>query len=176
MKHLLGKATLGAETVPGSSTGTQQSNAPAPSTPTAATIGNADPAAPCPGSVVLRGAKALFDSDMGEAFIRDCARYIEGLLSDSELKFKHELSDQDWEGLARNAGCCVQFEQSTNAALLPAKLPENRRCGIMSGPLQCSTKFSQTTLFRRTHGSQLRRSCARLLAASPMSLCHDTKY
>jgi hypothetical protein len=56
------------------------------------------------GSVILRGVRVQLDSDVGEAFIRDCARHIEGLLSDSELKFKHELSDQDWEGLARNAG------------------------------------------------------------------------
>jgi len=53
-------------------------------------------------SVVLRGIAVALDSDVGEAFIIDCARNIEGLISDHEIKAKYELSDEDWDRLADN--------------------------------------------------------------------------
>jgi hypothetical protein len=54
------------------------------------------------GSVVLRGLTVALDSQVGEAFISDCARYTEGLLPDSEIKGKWVLSHQDWVLLAGN--------------------------------------------------------------------------
>lgn len=51
----------------------------------------------------LRGVTVALDTDVGQAFIVDCARNIEGLLSDVEIKTKYELSDEDWERLASNA-------------------------------------------------------------------------
>ena len=40
------------------------------------------------GSVVLRGVSVSLDTEIGRAFIADCVRHIEGLLSDSEIKTK----------------------------------------------------------------------------------------
>jgi hypothetical protein len=54
------------------------------------------------GSVILRGVNTALDSDVGEAFIADCARHMEGLMSDLEIKTKYELSDEDWQQLASN--------------------------------------------------------------------------
>src|SRR5205823_4419486 len=54
------------------------------------------------GSVILRGVTVALDSDVGEAFVIDCARNTEGLIPDGEIKTKYELSDQDWERLAGN--------------------------------------------------------------------------
>lgn len=54
------------------------------------------------GGVVLRGTTVVLDSDLGDAFVIDCARNIEGLISDLEIKAKYELSDQDWDQLAAN--------------------------------------------------------------------------
>jgi hypothetical protein len=65
-----------------------------------------DAAEPSPlsdGSVCLRGVTVSLASDVGEAFIADCARNVEGLLCDVEIKTKYELSDEDWERLASNA-------------------------------------------------------------------------
>lgn len=54
------------------------------------------------GSVVLRGVTVALDSDVGQVFVADCTRNVEGLLPDSEIKNKYELSHQDWEQLASN--------------------------------------------------------------------------
>jgi hypothetical protein len=54
------------------------------------------------GSVRLRGLMVALDTVVGAAFIADCARHTEGLLSDDEIKDKWTLSDEDWAGLAAN--------------------------------------------------------------------------
>jgi hypothetical protein len=54
-------------------------------------------------SVVLRGLPVVLTSDVGKAFVADCARNTEGLLSDAEVKDKWGLIDEDWAGLAGNA-------------------------------------------------------------------------
>ena len=54
------------------------------------------------GTVVLRGRPVSLDSDVGMEFTKHCARNVEGLLPESELRAKYELSDDDWAGLAKN--------------------------------------------------------------------------
>ena len=55
------------------------------------------------GSVVLRGITVVLDTDVGQAFVVDCARHTESLVSDSDIKSKWALTDKDWERLADNA-------------------------------------------------------------------------
>jgi hypothetical protein len=54
------------------------------------------------GRVCLRGLNVSLDTEIGQQFIADCARNTEGLLSDSEVKGKWALSDEDWLRLAAN--------------------------------------------------------------------------
>jgi hypothetical protein len=54
------------------------------------------------GSVVLRGTEISLDSDVGNGFIVDCSRYLEGLLTEDQIKAKYKLTDTDWAGLAEN--------------------------------------------------------------------------
>jgi hypothetical protein len=54
------------------------------------------------GSVVLRGLTVALDTDVGQAFITDCARNTEGLLPDDEIREKYGLSARAWERLASN--------------------------------------------------------------------------
>jgi hypothetical protein len=54
------------------------------------------------GSVVLRGITVALDTDVGQAFVVDCARNTEGLLPDAEIKQKYDLSDRAWGQLADN--------------------------------------------------------------------------
>lgn len=54
------------------------------------------------GNVVLRGVTVALDTEVGQQFIVDCARNIEGQMPDSEVKTKYELSDADWKRLADN--------------------------------------------------------------------------
>jgi hypothetical protein len=55
------------------------------------------------GSVVLRGVVISLNTEIGQAFIADCARFVEGLLRDHEIQQKWGLTQGDWEGLAQNA-------------------------------------------------------------------------
>jgi hypothetical protein len=55
------------------------------------------------GTVVLRGVTVALDSEVGAAFIIDCARNTEGLMSDSDIRDKWTLTDEAWERLADNA-------------------------------------------------------------------------
>jgi hypothetical protein len=53
-------------------------------------------------NIVLRSVRVRLDTELGRAFVEDCARHIEGLLSDSDIKIKWYLSDESWAGLATN--------------------------------------------------------------------------
>jgi hypothetical protein len=55
------------------------------------------------GAVTLRGEAVDLQSDAGVDFILDCARNVEGMISDAEIKSKWQLSDQEWASLANNA-------------------------------------------------------------------------
>jgi hypothetical protein len=57
---------------------------------------------PSGGSVVLRGIKIEVDSDIGHAFVTDCVRFIEGLVSEEQLRKKYQLDDAGWQQLAVN--------------------------------------------------------------------------
>jgi hypothetical protein len=96
------------------------------------TAGNAgvvvDAATEAGGTVVLRGVTVGLDTDVGQAFIADCARHLENLSSDAEIKDKWGLSDEDWARLA------------TNTPLLSAiRLERERR--IFSG--ECAREAAQ---------------------------------
>jgi hypothetical protein len=57
---------------------------------------------PSGGSVVLRGVDVDLDSDIGNAFTIDCARFVEGINTADQLKAKYRLSDDAWRQLAKN--------------------------------------------------------------------------
>ena len=54
------------------------------------------------GSIILRDAIVLLDSDIGKAFIVDCARHTELLISEQEIKAKWGMSGEHWAELAHN--------------------------------------------------------------------------
>ena len=72
----------------------------APCVPAIQTLDAVDPAPT--GSVLLRGVTVLLTTNVGEEFVTDCARHLEGSLSDAQIKRKWELSDSDWAELATN--------------------------------------------------------------------------
>ena len=48
-----------------------------------------------PHTVVLRDVRVALDSETGQLFIADCARNIEGLLCDLEIRSRYGLSNED---------------------------------------------------------------------------------
>jgi hypothetical protein len=57
---------------------------------------------PQPGDVVLRGHALPLSSDVGKAFVEDCARYTEGLTSETDVKSKWGISNEAWQDLEKN--------------------------------------------------------------------------
>ena len=54
-------------------------------------------------TVILRSIPVDLHSDVGHAFVTDCTRAAEGLLSDRELAAKYELSPADFQNIAKDA-------------------------------------------------------------------------
>jgi hypothetical protein len=52
------------------------------------------------GSLVLRGVKVDVNSDVGHQFAIDCTRFVEGLVTETQLRKKYALDDREWEALA----------------------------------------------------------------------------
>jgi hypothetical protein len=83
----------------------------------------ADPASTEVGTVVLRGVTVPLDAAVGQGFILDCARNIEGLLSDQDIKSKYELSDSDWEQLATNTSLHRAVRAERERRILSGEAP-----------------------------------------------------
>jgi hypothetical protein len=54
------------------------------------------------GVVRLRGIEVEIDGAVGQAFVVDCVRHIEDLVSADALKAKYALSDESWQALGAN--------------------------------------------------------------------------
>ena len=52
--------------------------------------------------VILRGIPIDLPSAEGHQFVVDCVRAAEGLISDSDIKSKYELSPEDWKGITQS--------------------------------------------------------------------------
>ena len=53
--------------------------------------------------ITLRGAPIDLFSDTGHAFVVDCTRAGEGIITDKELTEKYELSPVDWQNITKNS-------------------------------------------------------------------------
>jgi hypothetical protein len=54
------------------------------------------------GTVTLRGIAVPLDGDVARVFVTDCVRFIEGLLTEEQLRKKYQLDDAGWQQLAAN--------------------------------------------------------------------------
>jgi hypothetical protein len=59
---------------------------------------------PANGSLILRGVKVEVDSDVGHQFALDCTRFVEGLVTEAQLRKKYALDDNGWQALADHEG------------------------------------------------------------------------
>ena len=51
-------------------------------------------------TVTLRGRAVDVDSDVGQAFTTDCVRFVEGIVTEEQLRKKYDLDDDSWRQLA----------------------------------------------------------------------------
>src|SRR6516164_10568739 len=61
---------------------------------------NAITGATSDGTVILRGVTVEVDSDVGQAFTADCVRFVEGIVTEEQLRKKYDLDDDGWRQLA----------------------------------------------------------------------------
>src|SRR5262249_43467318 len=60
------------------------------------------PTRPDDNSVALRGIRVPLNSDVGLAFVADCARNRERLFSDDQIREKYEIDDNAWTAITQN--------------------------------------------------------------------------
>ena len=77
-------------------TGVPGFNVDDPPPPTTTRVAKPDDA------VTLRGVRVPLTSDVGCAFISDCARNRERLFSDAQLQEKYEIDPNDWDSIVKN--------------------------------------------------------------------------
>src|SRR5262245_32737368 len=53
-------------------------------------------------AVTLRGVRVPLNSDIGAAFVSDCARTRERLFSDAQLQEKYDIDPNDWDSIVKN--------------------------------------------------------------------------
>src|SRR5215468_1539214 len=53
-------------------------------------------------AVTLRGVRVPLTSDVGGAFIQDCARNRERIFSDAQLQEKYDIAPSDWTDIIKN--------------------------------------------------------------------------
>ena len=81
------------------------------------------------GEVVLRGMPVALKSDLGTAFVCDCSRNWERILSNHAICEKYGLSAEDWQAMGQNKGLVAavrlehqrRIKNSTAAVELAAK-------------------------------------------------------
>ena len=114
------------------------------------------------GNVVLRGVTVALDTEVGQQFIVDCARNIEGQMPDSEVKTKYELSDADWERLADNRPLLQAVRAERERRILSGETAREGRCSISPRHQTSSTAFWLTNRYHRVTGSKLHENYAKL--------------
>ena len=55
---------------------------------------------PTNATVVLRGVAVEVDSDVGQTFTADCVRFVEGIVTEEQLRKKYSIDDDGWRLLA----------------------------------------------------------------------------
>ena len=53
-------------------------------------------------AVTLRGVRVPLNSDVGSAFVADCARNRERIFSDAQLQEKYDIAPNDWDDIIKN--------------------------------------------------------------------------
>jgi hypothetical protein len=53
-------------------------------------------------AVTLRGIAVPLDGDVARVFVTDCVKFIEGLLTEEQLRKKYQLDDVSWVSLSEN--------------------------------------------------------------------------
>jgi hypothetical protein len=68
--------------------------------------------------VVLRGVPIAIASDVGSAFVSDCARNREQLFSDAQLQEKYDIAPTDWDDIIKNKALRLAISRECERRML----------------------------------------------------------
>jgi hypothetical protein len=73
---------------------------------------------PAPETVTLRGVRVPLASDVGHAFVVDCARNRERLFSDDQIREKYDISPDAWDEIAKNKALRLAINSESERRML----------------------------------------------------------
>jgi hypothetical protein len=114
------------------------------------------------GSVVLRGTEIGLVTDIGEAFVLDCARYCEGLLTEEQVKKKYELSSNAWSRLSENKPLQRAVERAKERRIRTGDAAREKAQHLFITAPNVLGDILNNTLTSPRHASKQRENCARL--------------
>ena len=69
-------------------------------------------------TVILRGVQVPLTSDVGSAFVSDCARNRERLFSDGQLQEKYDIAPTDWDDIIKNKALRLAISRECERRML----------------------------------------------------------
>src|SRR6516162_9742924 len=69
-------------------------------------------------TVILRGVRVPLASDVGYAFVTDCARNRERLFSDEEIREKYDINPDAWDEIAKNKSLRLAINSESERRML----------------------------------------------------------
>jgi len=69
-------------------------------------------------TVILRGVRVPLASDVGYAFVTDCARNRERLFSDEEIREKYDINPDAWDEIAKNKALRLAINSESERRML----------------------------------------------------------
>jgi len=99
-------------------------------------------------TITLRGVRVPLASDVGGAFVTDCARNRERLFSDDQLQEKYDIAPTDWSNIVKNKTLRLAISREcerrmlNNDAAREAAAKEFTRCPEVLGKILHSENIS----------------------------------
>jgi hypothetical protein len=82
---------------------------------------------------MLRGAVVALDSDVGTAFVSDCARYLEELLTEDAIRAKYSIDEASWVGFSNNGPLRQAVENETARRISSGSAARERAQVLFAG-------------------------------------------
>jgi hypothetical protein len=82
--------------------------------------------------VTLRGVKVAISSNLGSAFVADCARNREKIFSDARLQEKYDINPSDWNSIVENKTLRLAISAECERRMLGGIAAQEAACKIFT--------------------------------------------
>ena len=115
-------------------------------------------------TVTLRGVRVPLASDVGYAFVTDCARNRERLFSDDQIREKYDISPDAWVEIAKNKSLRLAINSESERRMLNGTAAQESAAKIFTespGAMGTILRDSQASPRHRIEASKELRATAR---------------